>query len=93
MPPEEAKVLYAFQLNQLVESCCSDKAINTFSKFSTMQLGVQWCDFVLWSAEGPPSSQRIYRQEELIYRIMNANYTLWQYIIAPEIFEMRVPQG
>ena len=52
-----------------------------------------FCDFILYSGEGPVSIERIYRNEQLITEILTLLTVLWTRIIAPEKFEMRVPRG
>lgn len=51
-----------------------------------------YCDFVLYAAEGPVSIERINRDEQLMSEILNHLSTFWFQVIAPEIFEMRVPR-
>lgn len=52
----------------------------------------KYCDFVLYAKDGPVSIKRIYRDEQLITDILSSLTTLWKRIIAPEVFEMRVPR-
>ena len=53
---------------------------------------LKWCDFVLWSPIGQPNVERIYRDDQLIKTMTQNITTLWLKVIAPEIFEMRVPR-
>ena len=50
-------------------------------------------DFILRAARGPDSLQRIPRDEPLIEKILSYLTALWMRVIAPEIFEMRVPRN
>ena len=50
-----------------------------------------FCDFVLHSPKGPPSVQRIPRDENLMKRLQHSLSAFWHNVLAPEIFEMRVP--
>ena len=52
----------------------------------------KWCDFVMWSCLGQPNVERIRRDDQLIPTILENVTTLWHRVIAPEIFEMRVPR-
>ena len=54
--------------------------------------GLEWCDFVLWSAIGQPNVERIRRDEQLIKKMTGNLTALWHRVVAPEIFEMRVPR-
>ena len=54
--------------------------------------GRENCDFI-HAASGPDSVQRIPRDEPLIEKILSYLTTLWMRVIAPEIFEMRVPRN
>lgn len=54
--------------------------------------GLKWCDFVLWSPIGKPNIERIHRDDQLIVTMIGNITTLWQKVIGPEIFEMRVPR-
>ena len=51
-----------------------------------------FCDFVLYAENGPVNIERIYRDNVLINDILIALTALWQRVIAPELFEMRVPR-
>lgn len=55
--------------------------------------GRENCDFILHAASGPDSVQRIPRDEPLIEKILSYLTALWMRVIAPEIFEMRVPRN
>ena len=57
---------------------CYEKFIHTLFKYSC-----NFCDFVLYSAEGPPSIQRIYR---------NKTSAFWHRVFFLEYFEMHVPR-
>ena len=50
------------------------------------------CDFLLYAENGPNSVERIPRDESVIEKILQFLTTLWMKVIAPEIFEMRVPR-
>jgi hypothetical protein len=54
--------------------------------------GLKWCDLVLWSPVGKPNVERIRRDDQLITNMMSNVTSLWIRVIAPEIFEMRVPR-
>ena len=54
--------------------------------------GRRYCDFVLFSKHGPVSIERMSRDEKLISDILRALTVLWMNVIAPEVFEMRVPR-
>ena len=51
----------------------------------------KYCDFILHAASGPDSVERIARDEPLIGEILRYLTAFWTRVIAPEIFEMRVP--
>ena len=51
-----------------------------------------WCDFVLWSPVGKPSIERIRRDDQRISNMIRNLKALWHRVIAPELFEMRVPR-
>jgi len=61
-------------------------------QFQLAITGLQWCDFVLWSPVGKPNIERIRRDEQLIVPMIGNVTSLWQKVIGPEIFEMRVPR-
>lgn len=52
-----------------------------------------FCDFVSHSPKGPPSVQRIQRDENLMKRLQHSLSAFWHKVLAPEIFEMRVPRN
>ena len=52
-----------------------------------------FCDFILYAEEDEVSIERIYRNEPVIAEILSSLTTLWHRVLAPEIFEMRVPRG
>jgi len=51
-----------------------------------------YCDFILYAESGPDSVERISRDEPLIAKILEYIQALGMRVIAPEIFEMRVPR-
>ncbi len=55
--------------------------------------GFPFCDFVLYSKEGPPSIQRIER-DVFFHEKIARNLTLfWERVLAPEYFEARIPRN
>lgn len=52
----------------------------------------KYCDFILHAACGLDSVERIARDEPLIEEILRYLTAFWTRVIAPEIFEMRVPR-
>ena len=53
----------------------------------------KYCDFILYATSGPDSVERIPGDEPLVEKILSYPTTLWTLIvIAPEVFEMRVPR-
>ena len=52
----------------------------------------KYCDFILYAASGHDSVERIPRDKPLIEKILSYLTTLWTLVIAPEVFEMRVPR-
>ena len=52
----------------------------------------KYCDFILHAASGPDSAERIARDEPLIVEILRYLTAFWTRVIAPEIFDMRVPR-
>jgi len=54
--------------------------------------GLKWCDFVLWSPIGKPNIERICRDDQLIVMMIGNLTNLWQKVVGPEMFEMRVPR-
>ena len=61
-------------------------------QFQLAITGRTWCDFVLWSPLGHPNVERIRRDEQLITTMLGNVTSLWNRVVAPEIFEMRVPR-
>ena len=53
----------------------------------------KYCDFILHAGSGPDSVERIPRDEPLIVEILQHLTALWTRVVAPEIFEMRVPRN
>ena len=53
----------------------------------------KYCDFVLFAENGPVSIERIFRDEFVIADIVKFLTPFWIRVIAPEIFEMRVPRN
>ena len=51
------------------------------------------CDFVLHSPKEQSSVQRILRDGQLLSRLRQSLSALWHKVLAPEIFEMRVPRN
>lgn len=49
-------------------------------------------DFVLHSPIGPPSVERITRNDQLLNRLRHSLSAFWHKVMAPEVFEMRVPR-
>ena len=52
----------------------------------------KFCDFILYSANGPDSVERIARDQPLIAKISEYLTAFWMRVVAPEIFEMRIPR-
>lgn len=52
----------------------------------------KFIDFILYAESGPDSVEKIERDEPLISKILEFLTALWTRVIAPEIFEMRVPR-
>ena len=52
-----------------------------------------FCDFVLYAENGPVSIERIYRNEHVIDEIIKCLTALWRRVVAPELYEMRVPRN
>lgn len=52
----------------------------------------KFCDFVLYSKNGPVSVERIYPDRQLISKILERLSALWKRVIGTEIIEMRVPR-
>ena len=55
--------------------------------------GRKYCDFILHAVSGPDSVERIPRDKPLIKKIFCFLTALWMLVIAPEVFEMRVPRN
>ena len=53
----------------------------------------KYCDFVFFAENGPVSIERIFRDEFVIAGIIKFLTSFWIRVIAPEIFEMRVPRN
>ena len=47
----------------------------------------QFCDFVLFAKDGPPSIERIFGDSKLIKKIIDTLTILWKQVIAPEFFK------
>lgn len=54
--------------------------------------GCQFCDFVLYSAKGPPSIQRINENKTFQGNMEQALSAFWHRVLIPDFFEMRVPR-
>ena len=54
---------------------------------------VFYCDFVLYSAKGPPHIERIDHDSKLQARIVESKKLFWERVFIPEYFLMRVPRG
>ena len=52
-----------------------------------------YCDFVLYSAKGPPNIERIYPEPKLQARVNKSTKLFWERVFIPEYFLMRVPRG
>ena len=68
----------------------------THSFFYQIQLQLlvteaRFCDFVLYSAKGPVSIERIYPDSKLQTRIFESTQSFWEKVFVPEYFLMRVP--
>ena len=53
----------------------------------------EFCDFILYAENGPVSIERIYRDEHITADILKWLTSFWTRIIAPELFEMRIPRN
>ena len=53
---------------------------------------VRFCDFVLYSANGPVSIERMYPDSKLQTRIVESTRSFWEKAFIPEYFLMRVPR-
>lgn len=47
----------------------------------------QFCDFVLFAKDGPPSIERIFGDSKLIKKIIDTLTILWKQVKAPEFFK------
>ena len=54
--------------------------------------GRKFCDFILYSANGSDSVERIARDQPLIAKISEFLTAFWKRVVAPEIFETRIPR-
>ena len=52
-----------------------------------------FCDFLLYAENGPVSIERIYQNEHVINKIIRCLTALWKRVVAPELYEMRVPRN
>ena len=52
----------------------------------------KFIEFILYAESGPDSVEKIERDEPLISKILEFLTALWTRVIAPKIFEMRVPR-
>ena len=52
----------------------------------------KYCDFVLYSDIGKIYIQRIFKDKDLIYRIIEATKIFWRRVLIPEYFLMRIPR-
>ena len=69
----------------------------THSYFYQIQLQLliteaRFCDFVLYSAKGPVSIERIYPDSKLQTRIFESTQSFWEKVFIPKYFLMRVPR-
>ena len=69
----------------------------THSYFYQIQLQLlvteaRFCDFVLYSAKGPVSIERIYPDSKLQTRIIESTLLFWEKVFILEYFLMRVPR-
>ena len=62
-------------------------------QFQLLVCDRKWCDFVLYSSKGSPSIQRIWRDDTFIQTMYRPILNFWHKVMAPEIFEMRVPRN
>ena len=54
--------------------------------------GRKFCDFILYSENGSDSVERIARHQPLIAKISEFLTAFWMRVVAPEIFEIRIPR-
>ena len=52
-----------------------------------------FCDFVLYAENGPVSIEKIYQNKHVINEIIKCLTALWKRVVAPELYEMRVPRN
>ena len=74
---------------------CTLKKSHSYYYQIQMQLLVterSFCDFVLYAKNGPVSIERIYMDENLISDMLSVLTDFWKRVVAPEIYEMRVPR-
>ena len=75
---------------------CELKRSHDYHYQIQMQLLVtekKFCDFILYAENGPVSIERIFRDELLTDEILKLLTLFLMSVIAPEIFEMRVPRN
>ena len=90
-----SKDILARQCFKIKDGKCVLKESHSYYHQIQLQLLVTertYCDFVLYAADGPVSIERINRDEQLMSEILNHLSTFWFQVIAPEIFEIRVPR-
>ena len=71
------------------------KRIHSFFYQILLQLLVteaRFCDFVLYSAKGPVSIERIYPNSKLQTRIFESTWSFWEKVFIPKYFLMRAPR-
>ena len=91
--PKDTISRQCFTLN---DGKCELKRSHDYYYQIQMQLLVterNFCDFILYAKNGPVSIERIFRDEVLIDEISSVLSLFWMRVIAPEIFEMRVPRN
>ena len=52
----------------------------------------EYCDFVLYSDIGKIYIQRMFKDKDLQYRIIEATKIFWRRVLIPEYFLMRIPR-
>lgn len=83
------------QCFSLKDNTCTLKKSHSYYYQIQMQLLITeraFCDFVLYAKDGAVSIERIYRDETFITDVLNVLTQFWRRVVAPEIFEMRVPR-
>ena len=55
-------------------------------------IDVRFCDFLLYSANGPVSIERMYPDSKIQTRIVESTRSFWEKVFIPEYFLMRVPR-